>query len=483
MPQTAQSSFTIAAKSRSFQLDTQGKGICTFTVANTGQAALEGRVRLTPTGQNPAVAEWLVIAEPAEQTYKPNEERAYSIAITVPPDARGGTYLFRAEAYSIANPNDDYVCGPEFSFSVVREEPATATKRFPLWIPFTALALLIAVASLVMVLMMGRTPADAPTAVPALVGKDEAEATRLLVEAHLVVGSLEKRPSADAKAGTIIAQDPEAGGEIPANSPVDLVVAMQADAPTATVPDVIGRTQEEARKLLAAAKLTTGVVGEDPDAPGAAGTVVRQAPAAGVTLGLESAVSLVVKAKPAPTGTGPIAWQGSFSVRQTWHGDVDAGRETDAATQKDADFWFLAQTATERFIEAQNNVQFGFPTEPTLAACREAIALAPVTRIPVASLKPEKLIAIRTNLGRYALLTLAREVGPSPGTLEVKFVRFFIRVFPIHPALDIKALPVKPVSEVKPLQPKVLTAEPARITVPAKTVEEKPRLERRELIR
>jgi hypothetical protein len=455
----AQSSFTIAAKTRSFQLDPQGKGTCSFTVANAGKAALEGRVRLTPTGQNPAAAEWLTLVEPPEQLYKPNEEHTYTVNIAIPADAAGGTYLFRAEAYSVANPNDDYISGPEFSLGVLREGP-TPNKKFPLWIPFTGLALLIAVAALVAVLVMGGAPADGgPTKVPELVGRDEAEAIKSLIEARLVVSAIERRPS-DQGVGKVIGQDPPAGGEIPSGSGINLVVAAAAEAPTAPVPDLTGKTLAEARRALAEAKLTTGVVGDDPDAAGAEGSVVRQAPAAGTKVGLESAVSLVVKSKAAPTGPGPIAWQGNFSVRQTWFGDVDMAKECDAASRKDADFWFHAVTATERYLDAQNGAQFGFPSAPTMAACSETIKLAPVTRIPLGSIKPDKLIAVRTNLGRYALLTLAREVGASPATLQLKYLRFSIRLVPIRPMqeiqiqpirpLPIKALPIKPVSEVQP---------------------------------
>jgi hypothetical protein len=147
--QTAQSSFTIEAKSRSFQLDPEGKGSCKFTITNTGKSVIDGRVRLTPAGQNPALAEWFVLNEPVEQKYQPTEEREYSITISVPPEAPGGTYLFRAEAYSVSNPNDDFTYGPEFSFNVVRDEPELGKKGFPLWIPFTGLALVIAIAALV----------------------------------------------------------------------------------------------------------------------------------------------------------------------------------------------------------------------------------------------------------------------------------------------------------------------------------------------
>jgi hypothetical protein len=472
---TAVSSFTITAKTRAFQLDPQGKGVCTFTITNSGKAALEGRVRLTPTGQNPAVAEWLTITEPVEQAYKPNEERAYSVNIAVPPDAPGGTYLFRAEAYSVANPNDDYVGGPEFSFTIMRDPPPTASRGFPLWIPFTGLALVIAIAALVAVFVFSGSDADEPTTVPKLVGQSESEATRLLVEARLTVGDIERKPTAEVPEGQIIAQSPEPDQAAEAGAVVSLVVAAKVDTPMVAVPDLIGKTVAEAQRILVEKKLKPGVVGEDPDAAGTVGSVVQQSPAVGANVGLESEVSLVVKAKPAPAGPPVPAWQGSFSVRQTWSGDIDAAKECDDTNRHNADFWFHAVTATERYLEGRNGAVFGFPSEPTLASCRDAIAVAPVLRIALASLKPDKLIAVRTNLGRYVLISLAREVGPSPATLELRYQRFILKIMPVRTSIDFKTLrDVKPQS-VQPTVPLKSSTEFKSAPAPAPTKPTEPR--------
>jgi len=466
---TVLSSFTITAKTRSFQLDTQGKGVCNFIIANSGKAALEGRVRLTPTGQNPAVAEWLTITEPAEQAYKPNEERTYSVNIIVPADAPGGTYLFRAEAYSVANPNDDYIGGPEFSFTVMRAAPNQPSKGFPLWIPFTALALVVAIAALVAVFVMSGNSVERVT-VPDLAGKTQDEAGTLLSNAHLALGPTEFVPTAEIQEGLIISQAPLAGETADSGSTVSLQLAAKPETPMAPVPALVGKTLDEARKLLAVAKLKPGLVGEKDEGTGLPGTVLEQLPAAGASVGEGSEISLMVKAQPAPAGPPTPQWQGTMSVRQTWFGDIDSGKECDNATRKDADFWFRAETATERFLDAQNGAAFGFPSEPTLASCSEAIKIAPVTRIALASLKPEKLIAVRTNLGRYVLVSLAQVVGPSPATLDLRYQRFLIRVLPIRPVLDIKAIreikvmPVKPLSitPVQPARPMVMPAEPVR---------------------
>ena len=246
-----------------------------------------------------------------------------------------------------------------------------------------------------------------------------------------------------------------------------MVVAGRQDVPLAEVPNLVGQTRAEAERLLGLAQLKIGVVGEDETGAGAPGTVLRHVPGAGTRIGQGSEVSLMVKAPPAPSGSGPIPWEGVLRVRQTWFGDIDGAKECDNSNRQDADFWFNAETATERFLLAQNSAVFGFPSEPTLASCRDALAVAPVTRIALASLKPEKLIAVRTNLGRIALVSLEHQVGPSPATLELRYQRFIIRVLPVRPTINIdaiKGIRVKPTPDtgaVRPVEPiRAVTAIP-----------------------
>lgn len=431
---TVLSSFTITAKTRSFQLDPQGKGVCNFIIANSGKAALEGRVRLTPTGQNPAVAEWLTITEPAEQAYKPNEERTYSVNITVPPDAPGGTYLFRAEAYSVANPNDDYVGGPEFSFTIMRDAPSQPSKGFPLWIPFTALALVVAIAALVAVfVMMGGDSAPKEATLVSVVGLPETEAQQKLVELGLEVKSTIERTD-QVPEGQVISQDPALNAEdatknvLALPNLVMLTVAAKPDTPMAKVPSVTGLTIEAAQKAITDAGLVMGVIGEKDEGAGAPGLVLQQSPDHSTQQVAGSAVSLTVKAKPAPVGPAVPSWTGSMRVRVGILADVDTGKESsDPKVIGTSDFIFLARTASERTLLAQKGVSFGFPTEATLAACSEAIRLAPATSIDLTQIKIGKLIAIRTNSGRYVLMGLAKEINAELGAVHLHYQYFPVR--------------------------------------------------------
>ena len=118
-----------------------------------------------------------------------------------------------------------------------------------------------------LVVSRGRAPAE----VPAVVGLPSAAAGDALARASLLV-SLREEPSDTVPAGTVISQRPS-GGVLPPGSTVELVVS-RGPAPVA-VPDVNGRSLEEAVGLLEAAGLravATGptllnrVVGTDPAA-------------------------------------------------------------------------------------------------------------------------------------------------------------------------------------------------------------------------
>ncbi|MDP9398865.1 MAG: Stk1 family PASTA domain-containing Ser/Thr kinase [Actinomycetota bacterium] len=128
-------------------------------------------------------------------------------------------------------------------------------------------ALLRRDSAVTLVVSRGRAPAE----VPAVVGLPSAAAGDALARASLLV-SLREEPSDTVPTGTVISQQPS-GGMLPPGSTVELVVS-RGPAPVA-VPDVSGRSLEEAVGLLEAAGLRTvasgptlfnRVVGTDPAA-------------------------------------------------------------------------------------------------------------------------------------------------------------------------------------------------------------------------
>jgi penicillin-binding protein 1A len=136
-------------------------------------------------------------------------------------------------------------------------------------------------------------------AVPELTGKTLQEAEKILADLRLEL-SAEEVESAEAPAGTILAQDPAAGTELQQGKTVKLKVAKGGPAP-GNVPGVTGKKLDEARALLEAA----GFRVEEKSTPdeAAKGLVLSQDPRAGAQLEPGGTVTLTVSAGPPGTTT------------------------------------------------------------------------------------------------------------------------------------------------------------------------------------
>lgn len=127
--------------------------------------------------------------------------------------------------------------------------------------------------------------------VPDLRGLSLAEATGRIEALGLMRGTVAERESKDAAEGTVLTQEPLAGMRVEPGSAVSLVVAV-APPPTVAVPELAGRSRDEAERLLKAAGLAPGQVTEKEG--GRPGVVLAQAPKAGTEVPAGSPVSLVV---------------------------------------------------------------------------------------------------------------------------------------------------------------------------------------------
>ena len=134
----------------------------------------------------------------------------------------------------------------------------------------------------------------APRQVPYLIGKTRSEAAAELRELGLKPRAKPVVNTADK--GQVVAQDPPAGQEVEAGSAVFFDVSKGPR----TVPDVVGKTEEEARSVLEARKFEVFVT-EDFSPDGQFGQVVRQSPEAFAEQAEGSAVTIVVNRYVAPT--------------------------------------------------------------------------------------------------------------------------------------------------------------------------------------
>jgi eukaryotic-like serine/threonine-protein kinase len=141
--------------------------------------------------------------------------------------------------------------------------------------------------------------------VPDLVGDSEDEARSALEDAGLRAGEVTDRENADEELGTVLEQDPAAGGQVDRGSAVNLVVA--SAPPDAEVPDVIELQEDEARSQIENAGFAVSVRDRPVTNPDEDGVVLDQAPDPGSERPEGSTIRITIgrfeSATPEPTGT------------------------------------------------------------------------------------------------------------------------------------------------------------------------------------
>jgi beta-lactam-binding protein with PASTA domain/tRNA A-37 threonylcarbamoyl transferase component Bud32 len=133
--------------------------------------------------------------------------------------------------------------------------------------------------------------------VPPVSGLSRADAQSQLERLELRVRMRET--DSDEDEGTVVRTDPSAGTTVPEQS---VVTVFYSDGPE-EVPNVVGRREQQARRILEDAGFTVDVV-TNSDTTKPAGTVISQSPPGGTRADQESVVTLVVSTfEPTPTPT------------------------------------------------------------------------------------------------------------------------------------------------------------------------------------
>ncbi len=149
-------------------------------------------------------------------------------------------------------------------------------------------------------------------AVPDVVNKPEAAAKTQLTAANLGVGDVKRAYDDEVKKGLVISTDPAPGTRLKKAEVVHLVVSRGVQ-PVA-VPNVVGKTSEEAQGILAEVPLTAKLVEQHHDTV-PAGVVVSQKPAKGKAP-KNSAVTLVVSKGPPPVPVPDVVGRHIDEARQ-----------------------------------------------------------------------------------------------------------------------------------------------------------------------
>lgn len=132
-------------------------------------------------------------------------------------------------------------------------------------------------------------------AVPDLTGKTTSEAGFILGKKDLEIGEISKEFSDKIPEDTIIGQDPPAGQKVKSGTKVDLIISQGIE--NVQIPDVIGKTSQEAAAILGQKSLKVTVTKENSSSINK-DIVIRMSPQPGTEVKKGSTVNIVVSLGP-----------------------------------------------------------------------------------------------------------------------------------------------------------------------------------------
>jgi serine/threonine-protein kinase len=135
--------------------------------------------------------------------------------------------------------------------------------------------------------------------VPDFVGQDLTTAQATAQGLGIQVVEASSQPASDRPAGTVVAQDPPAGGSIDKGGQVKVTVATTPE--TVAVPDLKGMTEPQAVAAIVQAGLAFGTATPQYDPTVPAGSIAAQSPAAGTQVARGTKVDYVLSKGPEPT--------------------------------------------------------------------------------------------------------------------------------------------------------------------------------------
>lgn len=135
--------------------------------------------------------------------------------------------------------------------------------------------------------------------IPDVVGMTEAEGVATLSNKGFVVNKTEGF-DAYIKAGNIITQSPEAGSKAPSGTAVTIRISLGPETTKVQMPDLMGRSEEEAMAVLVENGLNLGVVSEvNHEDPNLSGLVCYQSYSAGTYVDAGTTVDISISIGPA----------------------------------------------------------------------------------------------------------------------------------------------------------------------------------------
>lgn len=141
-------SFAITAAGTRVNLDSSGAARAQFTVTNTTQQSLKGRLLTRPAAT--ASPDWFSIVGESLRDFGPDAAEQVVVQLDVPSGSPPGAYSFRLDAVSQVEPDEDFTEGPSVAFDVA-PTPSPPKKKFPWWLVIVLGVLLVVVIIFVLI--------------------------------------------------------------------------------------------------------------------------------------------------------------------------------------------------------------------------------------------------------------------------------------------------------------------------------------------
>lgn len=132
--------------------------------------------------------------------------------------------------------------------------------------------------------------------IPSVAGETEDDAMEILVDAGFSSSNItpSTQSSDEVPAGKVIGTNPKEGSGVSADTQITLYVSSGPKEKMTTVPNVVGKSQSEATKMLKDSGLNVGSITSEYDSSKKAGTVIRQGYSSGTSVKEGTSVDLVI---------------------------------------------------------------------------------------------------------------------------------------------------------------------------------------------
>jgi beta-lactam-binding protein with PASTA domain len=257
--------FTIKPAAETIELDRERGSEVVFTVSNASGRPINARGRIAVA--DPAQKSWFKLLDAPERRLKVDETTQYKVKISLPPDAKPGSYKLQFDVVEVDN-EESFTEGSPVGFQVKGLAPVTPHK-FPWWIVIAAGVLVLVGGGIgIWALMSGGSGK-----MEKLVGMDIGKAKKWITSEGLSVQLVPERVDPK-EAGHVRSQDPKEGEKVTKG---ETIVSLVYEPPFVEVPNLKGKKAVEATAKLHDLRLLAAVTQQSKD-PSKAGTIVGQDP-------------------------------------------------------------------------------------------------------------------------------------------------------------------------------------------------------------